>query len=123
MKIKLFNFYNEYIKKNYIIIPLENITLCITHEKICLYDLNYKDFKQNFKNIKELDLYELIFNKEYEKQKKYIYSTFDITKDNCEFCNFYEKCPMKRDVEKNKDKINDILKELRELIKNNSEID
>lgn len=123
MKMKLFNFYNEYVKKNYIIIPIENITLCITHERICVYDLTYNEFKQNFKNIKELDLYELIFGKEFEKQKTYINNTFDITEDNCSLCHFYIDCPMRRDIRENKEKINNMLKEIRELIKNNIEID
>lgn len=117
--MKLFSFYNEYVEKNYIMIPLENVTLCITHKRVCVYDLSEQEFTKNFKNIKSLDLYDLIFNKEYIEAKNNINNTLDIIKDNCEFCDFFVKCPMKRDIERNKGKINNILKEIRELIKNN----
>ena len=121
--MKIFNFYNEYVKQNYIIIPLDDITLCINNEKICFFDLSHKEIIKHFQNIKELDLYELIFSKEYTYRKNKINNVLDIIKDNCELCSFYEKCPFKLNIKRNKEKINSILKELRELIKNNSEID
>lgn len=117
--MKIFSYHNEYVKKNYIIIPLNNITLCITHERICLYDLSEKEFFQNFSNVKELDLYELIFNKEYIEQKKQINNVSDIFKDNCKLCSFFKKCPMQGEINENKEKINNILKELKKIIKDN----
>lgn len=77
-------------------------------------------------SIEQIDLYKILFN---EKLKKQLFENLKYIPDdiieNCKKCSVYGRCKkeIKMNMLTNYENTNEILKEYKELIKNNTEID
>lgn len=107
----------EYNHSIYIYIN-ENCSILILHDDICFSNVNSYSKKS-----KDIPLYEFLFASKYEEDRNVIKNINDDIRENCKTCNSYYHCKKIEDGLINYQKTNEIIKELKELIKNSSEID
>lgn len=113
IKIKIYEFYNNlYASIN------KDCAICFLYKDICLSN-SYVHNKQ----VKEIPLYEFILASKYKNERNTIKKISNDIRNHCKDCRFYHNCKTIEEGLINYKETNKIIKELKELIKNNSEID
>lgn len=96
----------------------EDCSISFLHNDICLSNSHLYD-----KHAKKIPLYEFILASKYKNERNAIKLINNDIRYHCKECRFYSNCKAVEEGLINYKETNKVIKELKELIKNNSEID
>ena len=96
----------------------KDCSISFLYNDICLSNLHIYN-----KHAKKIPLYEFILASKYKNERNAIKQINNDIRNHCKECRFYSNCKTVEEGLINYKETNKIIKELKELIKNNSEID